>query len=172
MLRNYPDGGISRLRLYSEVPIEIKESLNKSTYQFTMIKESNDIHISTRNVIKSMVYRYDAVEIPDTMVDNPKRYYRRRNSIISKPTIDLKKIPSPEKGKITIEEWRTDLIGKSSGSTVVKASDEHYGPASNVIDDEPPTGMHDGFESKRSRLDGHIDWVIIQMGNHLIKGNK
>lgn len=55
----------------------------------------------------------------------------------------------------------------SVGSKVLKASDEHYGPANNILQDFDPTGMHDGFESKRSRVIGHTDWVLLKLGQSL-----
>ena len=49
------------------------------------------------------------------------------------------------------------------GSKVVCASNEHYGPASAVTAPIKPRGMFDGFESARSREDGHVDFVQIAL---------
>lgn len=48
---------------------------------------------------------------------------------------------------------------------VVKASNEHYGPASQVVSPFPPIHMFDGLESARSRKPGHHEEVVLQLRN-------
>ncbi|MNL52955.1 allantoicase [compost metagenome] len=43
----------------------------------------------------------------------------------------------------------------------MKATNEHYGPAVQVISPFPPLSMFDGMESARSRAKGHSEEVII-----------
>lgn len=46
---------------------------------------------------------------------------------------------------------------------VVRASNEHYGPATQVISPYPPLHMFDGLESARSRVPGHHEEVVIEL---------
>lgn len=50
------------------------------------------------------------------------------------------------------------------GATLVRASNEHYGPAVQVISPFPAIHMFDGLESARSRQPGHHEEVIIRLG--------
>ncbi len=50
-----------------------------------------------------------------------------------------------------------------AGSRVVHASNEHYGPAAQVISPFPPIHMFDGLESARSRVPGHHEEVTIAL---------
>jgi len=46
---------------------------------------------------------------------------------------------------------------------VIEASDQHYGPAAQVISPYPPLHMFDGLESARSRQPGHREHVTIAL---------
>lgn len=47
------------------------------------------------------------------------------------------------------------------GARLLHASNQHYGPASALLAAYRARGMFDGFESKRSRDDGHVDYAVI-----------
>jgi allantoicase/malate synthase/CubicO group peptidase (beta-lactamase class C family) len=49
------------------------------------------------------------------------------------------------------------------GAIIIKASDEHYSPASLVISPFAPINMFDGMESARSRIPGHYEEVIVKL---------
>jgi len=49
------------------------------------------------------------------------------------------------------------------GATIIKATDEHYSPASLVISPFAPINMFDGMESARSRIPGHFEEVIVKL---------
>ncbi len=49
------------------------------------------------------------------------------------------------------------------GARIIKASNEHYGPAIQIISPYPPLHMFDGFESARSREAGHSEEVLIAL---------
>jgi malate synthase/allantoicase/CubicO group peptidase (beta-lactamase class C family) len=49
------------------------------------------------------------------------------------------------------------------GAKIVSSTNEHYGPASQVISPYPPISMFDGLESARSREVGHFDEVEISL---------
>lgn len=51
------------------------------------------------------------------------------------------------------------------GAKVIRASNEHYGPAHQVLSPFPPIHMFDGFESARSRIPGHFEELWIQLAH-------
>ncbi len=57
-----------------------------------------------------------------------------------------------------------DLASSAFGGTIVSATNEHYGPAAQVISPFPPLHMFDGMESARSRAKEHFEEVIIALG--------
>lgn len=46
---------------------------------------------------------------------------------------------------------------------MVYVSDQHFGVGSNLILPGRGKDMGDGWETKRSRVKGHKDWVIIKL---------
>ena len=59
---------------------------------------------------------------------------------------------------------RVDLASQAYGGRILEASNEHYGPAIQVISPYPPLHMFDGLESARSRETGHTEFVVIELG--------
>ncbi|KAI9772188.1 MAG: Allantoicase [Geoglossum umbratile] len=57
-----------------------------------------------------------------------------------------------------------DLASLQNGGRVIAFSDQHYGTASNLLLPGRGVDMGDGWETKRSRREGHIDWAIIRLG--------
>ncbi len=56
-----------------------------------------------------------------------------------------------------------NLASMAFGARVIKASNEHYGPAVQVISPFAPISMFDGLESSRSRKLNHNEEVIIAL---------
>lgn len=56
-----------------------------------------------------------------------------------------------------------DYASAAFGGTLVRATNEHYGPAVQVISPFPPIHMFDGLESARSRTPGHKEEVVLQL---------
>ena len=56
-----------------------------------------------------------------------------------------------------------DLACAAFGATIVSASNQHYGPAAQVISPYSPLNMFDGLESARSRDVGHSENVVIAL---------
>ena len=56
-----------------------------------------------------------------------------------------------------------DLASAAFGARVIEASNQHYGPAAQVISPFPPLHMFDGLESARSREPGHREHVTIAL---------
>ncbi len=61
-----------------------------------------------------------------------------------------------------------DFASIAYGAKVVSASNEHYGPAAQVISPYPPLNMFDGFESARSRVAGHTEEVVIELAREAV----
>jgi allantoicase len=59
----------------------------------------------------------------------------------------------------------TNLAAVESGARVIEASDMFFGSRHNLIYPGRSTGMHDGWETRRSRGDHH-DWAEIDLAAH------
>ncbi|KAF9968058.1 Allantoicase [Mortierella alpina] len=57
-----------------------------------------------------------------------------------------------------------DLASAAAGSTIVGFSDAHYGHPSNLLLPGRGHDMSDGWETKRSRTPGHVDYADIKLG--------
>lgn len=57
-----------------------------------------------------------------------------------------------------------DLASVNNGGVAIKYSDQHFGSADNLLLPGRGHDMSDGWETKRSREPGHVDWVIIKLG--------
>ncbi len=57
-----------------------------------------------------------------------------------------------------------DVASSAYGGQIESVTNEHYGPATQVISPYPPIHMFDGFESARSRTPGHFEEIIIKLG--------
>ncbi len=129
----YPDGGFSRLGLYTDIPKKEIASFKKSG--------------SAKNIA------YEE-KIPHT---------KKPLSIPFIPTEDeiKKNFVSLRKG----EEFNN--ASNAFGAKLVHASNEHYGPAIQVISPFGPINMFDGLESARSRIPGHSEEVVVALGKPL-----
>ncbi|TDL25906.1 allantoicase [Rickenella mellea] len=65
----------------------------------------------------------------------------------------------PKDGSVSI-----DLAHVLSGGRVVFTSDQHFGIGSNILLPGRGEDMGDGWETKRSRVPGHKDWVVVRLG--------
>lgn len=57
-----------------------------------------------------------------------------------------------------------DLAFSLYGGAAIDKSDQHFGSADNLLLPGRGKDMSDGWETKRSRVKGHTDWVIVQLG--------
>ncbi|KAF3917603.1 Allantoicase [Arthrobotrys entomopaga] len=57
-----------------------------------------------------------------------------------------------------------DTAHVSNGGLVVACSDQHFGRKDNLLQPGRGKDMGDGWETKRSRVKGHVDWVIVKLG--------
>jgi len=70
--------------------------------------------------------------------------------------------PMPDLRTLVDPAGRTELAGSLSGGLVLDASDLFFSPPHNLIAPGDSHGMHDGWETRRRRGDGH-DWVVLQL---------
>lgn len=120
--RMFPDGGFTRLGLYSEAPAKFPPlNLARCTRFLDAIPKS----------LKPLTIPYapDATEI----------------------AANRKRARSPDAASLAL------------GARVLRASNEHYGPAAQVISPFPPLHMFDGLESARSRNPGHYEEVDLAL---------
>lgn len=120
----FPDGGLTRLGLYKNLPEE-ELKLYPSDEEFQE-------KIPTPQKPLSLPFEASALEV-------------KKN---------LSKLKSGE-------EW--DVASSAFGAKVLKASNEHYSPASLLISPFAPMSMFDGLESARSRKSGNFEEVDIQL---------
>lgn len=59
------------------------------------------------------------------------------------------------------EEW--NAASSAYGAKILKATNEHYSPAAQLISPFAPLSMFDGMESARSRRPGNFEEVIVQL---------
>lgn len=57
-----------------------------------------------------------------------------------------------------------DLSAAVNGGVAVAVSDQHFGKGANLLLPGRGKDMGDGWETKRSREVGHVDWVIVKLG--------
>lgn len=120
-IRVYPDGGITRLGLFSSLPKE-------AALEFKLNSEAKNI-------------RFNEV-IPQSV----------------KPLgID------PYSFKSFGSSYIVNYASLAHGAKIVSATDEHYAPAVNVLSPFEPLNMFDGLESKRSRVKGHKEQVVVEL---------
>ena len=67
-----------------------------------------------------------------------------------------------------VSAHRVDYASSAFGGSLLGATNEHYGPAAQVISPFPPINMFDGMESARSREPGHFDEVTIKLGKAIV----
>ena len=131
----YPDGGLTRIGLYSEnLPAH-----EKSKFQ-------------PQATASSIVF----------------------TDIITKTLKPLAIPYFPDDEEIT-KNWKAlklgnefDVASLAFGGKILSASNEHYGPAIQIISPFGPMNMFDGFESARSRELGHCEEVVIQLAKSTI----
>lgn len=57
-----------------------------------------------------------------------------------------------------------DMASVKNGGVAINVSDQHFGSADNLLLPGRGHDMSDGWETKRSREPGHVDWVVIRLG--------
>ncbi|KAL8712581.1 MAG: hypothetical protein Q9220_003112 [cf. Caloplaca sp. 1 TL-2023] len=66
----------------------------------------------------------------------------------------------------TSMDQQVELSAAVMGGMVVDASEEHFGSSSsNLLLPGRGVDMGGGWETRRSRVKGHVDWVIVRLGS-------
>ncbi len=127
----FPDGGLSRLGLYSELPADEAENY-KNFDQATSTCFSEVIPKS-----------HKPLTIPYVASAQETEKNTQRLSMKQRPI---------------------NMTSSAFGGRLVSVSNQHYGPADQVISPFPPIHMFDGFESARSRKPGHFEELVLKLG--------
>jgi len=126
-VRAYPDGGLTRLGLFSEIPENEKHNFEL----FDPKKPAQSV-------------RYAEI-IPQVH-----------------KSLGLKKDNHTQ--KLSVHSKADKNIASSAfGAKLISATNEHYGPAVQVISAFQPLDMFDGLESSRSRKPGHFEEAVIEL---------
>lgn len=130
----YPDGGLSRLGLYAELP-------ESERAEFKPIAEARPkrSEIPIPKTSKPLVLPYAA-----NLEEVARNISRARERGLS-----------------------VNWASRAYGGRVLRASNQHYGPADQVVSPFMPLHMFDGLESSRSREPGHHEEVEIQLGSRI-----
>ncbi|MBC7537921.1 MAG: serine hydrolase, partial [Bacteriovorax sp.] len=130
----YPDGGLTRLGLYSDNLPENEKNKFQSIVSATSIPFTDEIAKTLKPL--TVPYAPDETEI-------------KKNWQALKPGDEF------------------DVANLAYGGKILSASNEHYGPAIQIISPFGPMHMFDGFESARSREKGHCEEVLIQLAKSI-----
>ncbi|KAL6864217.1 hypothetical protein J3F83DRAFT_762040 [Trichoderma novae-zelandiae] len=57
-----------------------------------------------------------------------------------------------------------DLAAAQNGGIAISCSDQHFGSKDNLLLPGRGKDMGDGWETKRTRGKGHVDWTIVKLG--------
>jgi allantoicase len=96
-------------------------------------------------------------------IDDPQRYTHLRFHIYPDGGVARLRVHGevvPE----TLSDF-VDLAAVENGGRVVEASDMFFGSRHNLIFPGRSSGMHDGWETRRSRGE-HSDWCVIELATH------
>ncbi len=134
----FPDGGLTRLGLYSD---NLPEDEKKQFLQ--------------HDIAPSILFK-----------DEIAKTHKPLAAPYSPSEMEIKKNLESLKSLKPGEEY--DVANLAFGGKLIFASNEHYGPAIQTISPYGPMHMFDGFESARSRVSGHHEEVIIQLSKSSI----
>jgi len=85
----------------------------------------------------------------------------------TKKPLQLLYTPSEEEVEENVKQLingqEFDALSLAYGGKLVSVTNEHYGPAAQVLSPYMPLSMHDGFESARSRVPGHKEILILKL---------
>ena len=75
-------------------------------------------------------------------------------------------VPPPLSSLVnSFEDWPSEEVSSAlNGGVAVAWSDQHFGVGSNILLPGRGVNMGDGWETKRSRTKGHVDWVVVRLG--------
>jgi allantoicase len=126
-IRAYPDGGLTRLGLFSEIPESEKQN-------FQLLDLKNPPH---------------SIRHSETIPQVHKSLGLKKEQYQLKPYCKF--------------NMKKNIASAAFGAKLISATNEHYGPAVQVISAFQPLDMFDGLESARSRKLGHFEEAVIEL---------
>ena len=157
---------LSKTKLDGHALKKIRLSENKAIFQTIRVSMYPDGGLSRLGL-------YD-----ETLPEAAKKDFLPQNE--AKSVVFSEAIPQPKKPLTPKFKSNPDLIQKNwdllskgdevdaasaaYGGKIVRATNEHYGPAAQVISPYPPLNMFDGAESARSRVKNHFEEIVIELG--------
>jgi malate synthase len=140
----YPDGGLSRLGVYDHT-LPLSDQIQFQTLESVQNGIPQSIRFShpIPQPVRPLVPIYDVK--PERIQKN---WSRLKQNHADDPTAQA----------------FVDVACSALGGKVISASNQHYGPASQSISPYPPVHMFDGFESARSRIAGHNETLVLELG--------
>jgi len=133
---NYPDGGITRVRLFAAHSLP-REELEK----FNAPEARTGIRYS--EAIVPVVRQGEEYEVSPLMVS--KNWAAAQNRAALGSSI-----------------FEIDVASAEYGGLVTGQSNQHFGPATRLLSPARPQGMSDGFETARVRGKDSSNWVVIK----------
>ena len=126
--------------------------------------------------IKSLINKVNWLEIlPRAEIDPDKHNFFRIHSSDIFSHIRLQIYPDGGVARLraygkVYKNWLTeesknefDLASITNGGKVIKCNDMFFGSMDNLIMPDKGVNMGDGWETKRNRKTGNVDWVIIRL---------
>lgn len=127
----FPDGGLSRLGLYSELPAD--EAKNYKSFDEAACQRFSEV-------------------IP------------KSHKPLTIPYVSSGQETEKNTQRLLAKNRKINQTSAAFGGALVRVSNQHYGPADQVVSPFPPIHMFDGFESARSRKPGHFEELVLKLG--------
>ena len=193
-VKGFPDGGISRLGMYSKsdlisylsssvTPDEREVLQRRDCFGEKLQDFQQYLSAATSTAIRPFEFRYP-FEIGNQQKE--KEHGEEEDDIDNKNSLspanenrltaharseaECAAVMKSLSSRLTIgNDILTNIASENMGAKIVYVSNQHYGPADWILKCETPLGMHDGFETKRSRKGAaNYECVLIQLGNSSI----
>ena len=191
-VKGFPDGGISRLGMYSKsdlisylsssvTPDEREVLQRRDCFGEKLQDFQQYLSAATSTAIRPFEFRY-----PFEIGNQQKEHGEEEDEIDNKNSLspankncltaharseaECAAVMKSLSSRLTIgNDILTNIASENMGAKIVYVSNQHYGPADWILKCETPLGMHDGFETKRSRKGAaNYECVLIQLGNSSI----
>jgi len=161
----FPDGGVTRLALYGKnLPAHEKAKLLAQPcvtcppFDTQTRKPLTPKYAANSDAIKRNLERFAPSATEELKA--------RGNQSVEINSASL----NTQYTNVRAKQGELDLACAAFGATIVSASNQHYGPAAQVISPYPPLNMFDGLESARSRDAGHSENVVIALAKPALIG--
>ena len=154
----FPDGGVTRLALYgiNLPPHEKAKLLAQPCATCPPFDTQTRKPLTPKYAANSDAIKRNLARFAPSATEELKA---RLNQSVENTSASL----NTQYANARAKQGELDLACAAFGATIVSASNQHYGPAAQVISPYPPLNMFDGLESARSRDAGHSENVVIAL---------